>query len=89
MARETKGTVLRLVEQDKDLLKEFVREAVQQILEAEMSDTVGAMKGQRTSARRGCRSGYYEQPGHARRQARAPGAAGPRRPVVDRSLRAV
>jgi putative transposase len=61
MARETKGTVIRLVEQDKDLLKELVREAVQQVLEAEMSEALGAAKGQRTGARRGYRSGYYER----------------------------
>src|SRR6516225_5179407 len=61
MARETKGTVLKLVEQDKDLLRELVRETVQQILESEMTDALGAAKGQRTAARRGYRSGYYER----------------------------
>jgi len=61
MTRETKGTVVTLVEQDKDLLKEIVREAVQQVLEAEMTEALGAGKGQRTAARRGYRSGYYER----------------------------
>lgn len=61
MARETKGTVIKLVEQDKDLLKELVRETVQQILETEMTEALGAGKGQRTGARRGYRSGYYER----------------------------
>lgn len=61
MARETKGTVIKLVEQDKDLVKELVRETVQQILEAEMTEALGAAKGQRSGARRGYRSGYYER----------------------------
>jgi transposase-like protein len=39
----------------------MVRETVQQILEAEMTEALGATKGQRSSARRGYRSGYYER----------------------------
>jgi putative transposase len=61
MARETKGTVLKLVQEDKDLLKELVRETVQQILETEMTEALGATKGQRSATRRGYRSGYYER----------------------------
>jgi transposase-like protein len=61
MTREPKGTVVRLVEQDKDLLQELVRSSVQEILEAEMTEAVGAAKGQRSATRRGYRSGYYER----------------------------
>src|SRR5262245_39612470 len=61
MGRETKGTVLKLVEQDKDLLRSMVQELVQQSLEAEMNAALGAEKSQRTSQRRGYRSGYYER----------------------------
>lgn len=61
MAREPKETVVKLVEQDKDLLQELVRSSVQEILEAEMTEAVGAAKGQRSAARRGYRSGYYER----------------------------
>jgi putative transposase len=61
MARETKGNVVKLVEQDKDLLQQMVRETVQQVLEAEMTDALGAGKSQRTAGRRGYRSGYYER----------------------------
>jgi putative transposase len=32
---------------------------LQELLEAEMSATLGAEKGERTAARLGCRSGYY------------------------------
>jgi putative transposase len=61
MARETKRTVMKLVEQDKDLLRQLVQESVQQILEAEMTQALGASKGERNGARRGYRSGYYER----------------------------
>jgi putative transposase len=61
MARETKGTVIKLVEEDKDLLQQMVKETVQQILETEMTEALGAAKGQRSSGRRGYRSGYYER----------------------------
>jgi transposase-like protein len=36
-----------------------VQELVQQVLEAEMDETVGAAKSERTAARVGYRSGYY------------------------------
>ena len=61
MARETKDNVIKLVQQDKDLLRELVRETVQQVLETEMTEALGAAKSQRSAARRGYRSGYYER----------------------------
>jgi putative transposase len=44
---------------DEDFLKEIVREALQQILEAEMEETLQAGKGERTPQRLGYRAGYY------------------------------
>ena len=61
MTRETKGNVLKLVERDKDTLKELVRQSVQLVLEEEMNQALSAGKGQRTEGRRGYRSGYYER----------------------------
>lgn len=61
MARETKATVLKLVGEDKDLLRSMVQELVQQTLEAEMDAALGAEKSERTANRRGYRSGYYER----------------------------
>ena len=61
MARETKGTVIKLVEEDKDLLQALVKEAVQQVLETEMTEALGAGKSQRAPGRRGYRAGYYER----------------------------
>ena len=42
-----------------DGLRELVRAAVQEMLEAEMTDALGAGKSERTGARLGYRSGYY------------------------------
>jgi transposase-like protein len=61
MTREAKTKINKLVEEDKDLIREIVQEAVQQVLEAEMTDTLGAGKSERTQGRRGYRSGYYER----------------------------
>src|ERR687884_1985514 len=44
---------------DPDGLREVVRAVPQEVLEAEMTDALGAAKGERTGARLGYRSGYY------------------------------
>ena len=44
-----------------DYLRTVVEEVVQQILEAEMDETLGAGKSERTGNRRGYRSGYYQR----------------------------
>src|SRR6516165_5320220 len=61
MAQKTKATLRAVVEQDKETLEELIRRTVQAVLEAEMTDAVGAAKSERTGARRGYRSGYYER----------------------------
>jgi transposase-like protein len=48
-----------LLAQDSELLRTLMRTALQEVLEAEMADAVGAVKGERTPARLGYRSGYY------------------------------
>ena len=42
-----------------DGLREIVRAVMQEVLEAEMTDGLGAEKGERRTARLGYRSGYY------------------------------
>jgi putative transposase len=44
---------------DEDFMKALIQEVVQQVLEAEMEETVGASKGERTEGRLGYRSGHY------------------------------
>jgi transposase-like protein len=50
-----------LVSQDRDLLKALVKEALDQILQAEMTDFLGAAPGERNATRVGYRAGYYER----------------------------
>jgi putative transposase len=52
-------TLKALVAEDQELLSHLVREAMQQILEAEMTDALGAEPGERTEARLGYRAGHY------------------------------
>jgi len=45
--------------EDSDFLRPMVEMVLQEVLEAEMEECVGAGKGERTVTRRGYRSGYY------------------------------
>ncbi len=47
--------------EETDGLKGIIREALQEMLEQEMTDALGAAKGERTEERKGYRSGYYER----------------------------
>ena len=44
-----------------DFLRPLVQKVVQDVLEAEMAETLGADKGERTEGRQGYRSGYYRR----------------------------
>ena len=50
-----------LVASDPDFVRALMRTALQEVLEAEMTETVGAAKGERTSERLGYRAGYYDR----------------------------
>jgi transposase-like protein len=54
-----KAEMTRILAEDRDVLKSIVTEALQQTLEAEMDETLGAEKSERTPNRVGYRSGYY------------------------------
>jgi putative transposase len=51
--------VKELLANQEDFLRPLIREVVQQVLEADMEEALGAEKSQRTSERLGYRSGYY------------------------------
>ena len=57
----TRGTadLKALVASDPDFVRALMRTALQEVLEAEMTETVGAAKGERTEDRLGYRAGYY------------------------------
>jgi putative transposase len=48
-----------LMSQEEDFLRPLIKVALQEVLEAEMSEAVGAAKGERSSERQSYRSGYY------------------------------
>src|ERR1051325_1487793 len=50
-----------LVEQDRDLLKTLAEEALNQVLQAEMTEFLGAAPGARSDTRSGYRAGYYSR----------------------------
>ena len=58
-AKPAIAAVNELFSTSPDGLREIVRAVVQEMLEAEMTDALGAEKGERTAARLGYRSGYY------------------------------
>jgi putative transposase len=57
----TRGTaeLKALVASDPDFVRTLMRAALQEVLEAEMTETVGAAKGERAEGRLGYRAGYY------------------------------
>ena len=58
-AKPAVAAVKELMSEDRDGLREIVRSVMQEMLEAEMDEALGAGKGERTADRLGCRSGYY------------------------------
>jgi putative transposase len=55
----SKSEIKAMLREDEDLLKGLVQIVVQQFLEAEMDEAVGASKGERSAERLSYRSGYY------------------------------
>ena len=51
--------VKALLAEDEEFLRALVRTALQEVLEAEMTEALGAEKGERAVGRQGYRSGYY------------------------------
>jgi transposase-like protein len=51
--------VKALLAGDEEFLRALARAALQEVLGVEMTEAVGAEKGERTSGRQGYRSGYY------------------------------
>ncbi len=54
-----RATLKALLADDQDLMRHLVREVMQEILEAEMTDALSAEPGERTEARLGYRAGHY------------------------------
>ncbi len=52
-------SIKEILTQDGDLLRNIIRETLQEVLEIEMDQALGATKSERNEARVGYRSGYY------------------------------
>ncbi len=50
-----------LLGQNRDLFKQLLRESLHEVLEAEMTEAVGAGPGERSAGRTGYRAGYYSR----------------------------
>jgi len=60
--RRSKGaTVEAMVASDPDLMKALMKQALQEVLEGEMTELLGAAPGERTDSRQGYRAGYYNR----------------------------
>jgi len=57
----SRAELKRVLQEDADFMKPLVQMLVQEVLEAEMDETVGAGKRERTEQRQGYRSGYYNR----------------------------
>jgi putative transposase len=55
------AAVREALAQDTDWLRPLIQETLQQVLEAEMEDCVGAAKSERTDTRTGYRAGHYRR----------------------------
>ena len=60
-AKPVAEMVNELFSKSPDGLRELVRAVMQEMLETEMTDALGAEKGERSAARLGYRSGYYSR----------------------------
>lgn len=50
-----------LISEDQELLKTLVKASLEEVLEAEMTEALGASSGERTAGRMGYRAGYYSR----------------------------
>jgi transposase-like protein len=57
--RNTKLSTREAVAGDRDLMKALMKEALQEVLEGEMTEFLGAAPSERTQERQGYRAGYY------------------------------
>ncbi|MER9927527.1 IS256 family transposase [Mesorhizobium sp. M0048] len=57
----SRGELKALLLSDEDGFRQALQSVVQEVLEAEMTEAIGAEKGERTAERTSYRSGYYER----------------------------
>lgn len=60
-SKEVSHGLKSLIQEDRDLMKELVREALQSFLEGEMTEFLGAAPNERSEERSGYRAGFYRR----------------------------
>ena len=79
-----------MVAEDGDFLRPIVRTVIEEFLEAEMTEAIGAQKGERVEERSGYRSGYYPRSLITRvGKPQIESSPGPQRTVFHRDFRAL
>ncbi len=58
-SNRTTSEIKAMMAEDGDFLRPIVRAVIEEFLEAEMTEAIGAQKGERVEGRSGYRSGYY------------------------------
>ena len=58
-SKRTAKEIKAMMAQEGDFLRSTVRTVIEEFLEAEMTEAIGAPKGERVEGRSGYRSGYY------------------------------
>lgn len=61
MTRKTQKKLVQMMKEDKDLLRGMVQSLMQEVLEAEMQEHLGAAPYERSAQRGGYRAGYYSR----------------------------
>src|SRR6516165_7312424 len=59
--RPALAEIKRMLSDDKDFLRPRVRTVLQEVVESELTDSLGAAKGERAEGRLGYRSGHYSR----------------------------
>ena len=58
-SNRTSSEIKAMMAEEGDFLRPIVRTVIEEFLEAEMTEAIGAQKGERVEGRAGYRSGYY------------------------------
>ena len=58
-SKRTSSEIKAMMAEEGDFLRPIVRTVIEEFLEAEMTEAIGAQKGERVEGRSGYRSGYY------------------------------
>ncbi len=59
--KDTKKSACHHLADDEEFVRRLVQETLNEVLESEMTEFLGAGKSERTRARQGYRSGYYRR----------------------------